>query len=179
MLFKFFCKKDNKGYSLVEVIVAMLILAIITIPLLTSFNVVSKANLNTREKQYASNVATNVLEAVKQYGIEETAIQMHGEVATQSDFNYFTAGSYGSYGGRDAHRQKGYGGKAGKAAAKCTDYDDFFHRTRYRAPEGLIDSAGQITRYDNDLVVRYLDNIVVEDDGYLVNLKAGLRIKVM
>jgi prepilin-type N-terminal cleavage/methylation domain-containing protein len=97
-LIMFICKKNNKGYSLVEVIVAMLILAIITIPLLTSFNFVAKANLNTREKQYAGNVASNVLEGVKQFGIAETSIQMHGEISTQFPFNYFSAGNYLTFG---------------------------------------------------------------------------------
>ena len=38
--------------------------------------------------------------------------------------------------------------------------------------------AGKIRRFDDDLVVRYMDNIAVEDDGYLVNFKGGLSIKV-
>ncbi len=78
-LFKFFlnAKKNNKGYSLVEVIVAMLVLALAAIPLLMGFSVVSKSNVNTRQRQYANTVAINVIEAIKQFGIENTALQMH------------------------------------------------------------------------------------------------------
>ena len=84
-------KKNNKGYSLIEVIVAMLILAIIAVPLLNSLGMTTRVNLDNRDKQYASNVATNIMEAVKQFGISETALQMH----EKTTFKYANATSFG------------------------------------------------------------------------------------
>jgi len=95
-LFKFFlkAKKNNKGYSLVEVIVAMLVLAIAAVPLLMGFSVVSNNNVKTRKSQYANTVATNVLEAIKQFGIENTALQMH----ERENFRLVTGITRGNYG---------------------------------------------------------------------------------
>lgn len=43
----------------------------------------------------------------------------------------------------------------------CRNYDDFFNRTKYTVPEGVLDEKGTMTDFDNDLVIRYLDRIVV------------------
>ena len=47
----------------------------------------------------------------------------------------------------------------------CRDYDDFFSRTRYTVPEGVLDENGRMEAFNNDLVIRYLDRVVVKDDG--------------
>ena len=59
----------------------------------------------------------------------------------------------------------------------CYDYEEFFRRTRYTVPEGVIQD-GMMVRFDNDLVIRYLENILVEDHGYTVRFKAGVEVKV-
>ena len=60
----------------------------------------------------------------------------------------------------------------------CTDYDDFFRITRYRVPDGVLDETGRMEAFNNDLVIRYLDEVVVEDWGYEVIFKAGVTVKV-
>ena len=60
----------------------------------------------------------------------------------------------------------------------CRDYDDFFSRTRYTVPEGVLDENGRMERFNNDLVIRYLDRVVVQDDGYEVVFKAGVKVEV-
>ena len=60
----------------------------------------------------------------------------------------------------------------------CRDYDDFFSRTRYTVPEGVLDENGQMERFNNDLVIRYLDRVVVQDGGYEVAFKAGVKVQV-
>ncbi|MCR4606645.1 MAG: recombinase family protein [Oscillospiraceae bacterium] len=59
----------------------------------------------------------------------------------------------------------------------CYNYDDFFRWTKHELPEGLI-LNGRITRFDNDLVIRYLENVTVLDDGLEVKFKAGITVKV-
>ena len=44
----------------------------------------------------------------------------------------------------------------------CRDYDDFFNRTRYTVPEGVLDENGRMEAFNNDLVIRYLDRVVVK-----------------
>ena len=59
----------------------------------------------------------------------------------------------------------------------CRDYDDFFSRTRYTVPEGMLDENGRMEAFNNDLVIRYLDRVVVKDDGYEVAFKAGVIVE--
>ena len=60
----------------------------------------------------------------------------------------------------------------------CRDYDDFFNRTKYTVPEGVLDENGRMEAFNNDLVIRYLDRVVVWDDGYEVVFKAGVKVEV-
>lgn len=60
----------------------------------------------------------------------------------------------------------------------CRDYDDFFSRTRYTVPEGVLDENGRMESFNNDLVIRYLDRVIVRDDGYEVVFKAGVKVQV-
>lgn len=60
----------------------------------------------------------------------------------------------------------------------CRDYSDFFNRTRYTVPEGVLDENGRMERFNNDLVIRYLDRVVVKDDSYEVTFKAGVAVEV-
>ena len=66
----------------------------------------------------------------------------------------------------------------GKETGACRDYDDFFSRTRYTVPEGVLDENGRMERFNNDLVIRYLDRVIVKDDGYEVIFKTGARVEV-
>ena len=53
-----------------------------------------------------------------------------------------------------------------------------FNRTRYTVPEGVLDENGRMEAFNNDLVIRYLDRVVVKDDGYEVAFKAGVTVEV-
>lgn len=60
----------------------------------------------------------------------------------------------------------------------CYDYEEFFKRTRTEFEEGAFDSDGMLTAFDDNLVIRYLETVTVVDDGYEINFKAGLTVKV-
>ena len=60
----------------------------------------------------------------------------------------------------------------------CCDYDDFWSRTKYTVPEGVLAEDGSVACFDNDLVIRYLDKVIVEEDGYEVSFKAGVTVEV-
>ena len=59
----------------------------------------------------------------------------------------------------------------------CADEDEFFRLTRPLYPEGLI-VDGRVMLYDNEMVIRYLDRVVVNDQNYEVQLKGGITITV-
>lgn len=60
----------------------------------------------------------------------------------------------------------------------CRDYEDFFRRTRYRPELGLIGRDGKIKYFSDDMVIRFLEKVVVTDEGYEVHFKAKVVITV-
>ena len=44
--------------------------------------------------------------------------------------------------------------------------------------EGALDENGRMEAFNNDLVIRYLDRVVVKDDGYEVEFRAGVTEEV-
>ena len=55
-------RRNNRGLSLVELIVSVAILAIIVLPLLSSFVTATRTNVKARNKFRATNVADNIME---------------------------------------------------------------------------------------------------------------------
>ena len=70
-------KNNNGGFTLIETIISMLILAIIVTPLLRTFVVSAVTNNKTKTKQIAGEIATTLMEGIKAYGIEETALELN------------------------------------------------------------------------------------------------------
>ena len=70
-------KLNNEGVSLVELLVAILIMGIIVVPLLSVFTSAARTNRATAEMNSAEVVASNVMEAVKVYGVQKTAKEMY------------------------------------------------------------------------------------------------------
>lgn len=67
-------KSDNRGMTLVEVIVSLLIIALVFTPLLMTFVQAAKVNMATNSEAYSSAAGENVMEEVKAKGIEGYAI---------------------------------------------------------------------------------------------------------
>lgn len=67
---------DSKGVSLIELIVAILILAIIVLPLMKIFVSTAKMNQVNAKNAGASTVAQNVMEAIKVNGLDKTLTQL-------------------------------------------------------------------------------------------------------
>ena len=63
--------QSNKGFTLVEVLVAILVLSIILVPLLSAFVVSANTNAKARRTLRATTLAQNVMEELKAYSLEE------------------------------------------------------------------------------------------------------------
>ena len=59
----------------------------------------------------------------------------------------------------------------------CYDAEEFFRLTRPRYPESVV-SDGRVVGYDNEMAIRYLDRVIVNDQDYEVRLKGGVSITV-
>ena len=67
---------NNGGFSLLEVLVAMVILAIVSIPLLHSFVTTARTNAKAKVLMKATDVAENTVETFKNQDVE-TLIAFH------------------------------------------------------------------------------------------------------
>lgn len=65
--------KNNKGFSLVEVLIAMTVLAIIVVPLLRAFSTSANVNAKAERLMNANNIAQNIIEELKAEGLEAIA----------------------------------------------------------------------------------------------------------
>ncbi|MBQ1171809.1 MAG: type II secretion system protein [Lachnospiraceae bacterium] len=66
-------KKKNEGFTLVELVIAIVILAIAVSPLLSNFIQSSKMNLKSRKQLNALNLAQDIMEGMSQYTAQENA----------------------------------------------------------------------------------------------------------
>lgn len=88
-------KCSNAGFSLVELLIAVTILAIIVIPLLHMFVTSTRINVKSRQMQRATTVAQDIMEGLKAYNLEEVRAQFAPpEGVSPSTYYYPSNGFY-------------------------------------------------------------------------------------
>lgn len=70
-------KCDNRGISLVEIIVSIAILAIIVLPFLNAFVVSARTNAKAKNEMNANKLATNIMEGIEKSSMNALAYQMN------------------------------------------------------------------------------------------------------
>jgi prepilin-type N-terminal cleavage/methylation domain-containing protein len=81
-------KKNNKGITLVELIVTVAILAIIVLPLLRAFVVSAKTNAKAKEKLRTTELAQNIMEGLEASDLEHVAYQFNYPGTDNCDFTF-------------------------------------------------------------------------------------------
>ena len=85
-------KRKNRGFTLVEVLIAAAILSLVVTPILSSFVTIARVNAKSRRRLSATTIANGVMESVKGFEL--------AEIAKQCDFTsvpaYVIAGSAGT-----------------------------------------------------------------------------------
>lgn len=71
-------EKRNRGFTLVEVLVAAAILSIMVTPILSSFVAIARVNAKSRRRLSATAIANSVMESVKGFELQEVSKQFHG-----------------------------------------------------------------------------------------------------
>lgn len=71
-------KKKNEGFTLVELVIAVVILAIAVSPLVSNFIQSSKMNLKARKSLNAMNLAQDIMEGMSQYSVSENTMYFDG-----------------------------------------------------------------------------------------------------
>lgn len=70
-------KGDNRGLSLIEVLIAVTILAIVVTPFLRSFVTAAATNSKAKRNHKATVVAQSVMEGIKAEAMDQLAVQFH------------------------------------------------------------------------------------------------------
>ncbi len=83
-------KENQKGFSLVELIVAIAILAIIVLPLLRAFVVSARTNAKSKEKLRTTELAQNIMEGITASDLESIAYQFNYPGTDNADFTFLT-----------------------------------------------------------------------------------------
>lgn len=68
-------KKNNKGFTLIEVLVSIAMLGLLLVPLLNYFSNNTKLNIKEKETQRATTIAQSVMEEFKSYDTIETIVR--------------------------------------------------------------------------------------------------------
>ena len=78
---------NNAGFSLVELLIAMVVLAIIVVPLLHSFVTSARTNAKSRSTMHATAIAEDVMEMFEAHSLEEMA-EIYGGGNTGRVYQY-------------------------------------------------------------------------------------------
>ena len=85
---------NNQGMTLVEVLVAMIIISVIGVAFLQSFSYAVKTNRLAKQKQEALSIAQTMMEAAKAYSVEEMDAGLSGLVFSSGTYSVNGSGDY-------------------------------------------------------------------------------------
>jgi prepilin-type N-terminal cleavage/methylation domain-containing protein len=102
--------QNNRGVSLVELLVTIVILAIIVLPLLRSFTISASTNAKAKERLRATDVAQNIMEGLAATDLESLAIEMNYPGTGFTDFSLIPVTSeMGNFAVEEVIKQTGSG----------------------------------------------------------------------
>ncbi|MGN0425488.1 MAG: prepilin-type N-terminal cleavage/methylation domain-containing protein [Acetatifactor sp.] len=85
---------NNQGMTLVEVLVAMIIISVIGVAFLQSFSYAVKTNRLAKQKQEALSIAQTMMEAAKAYSVEEMDAGLDSLVFNSGTYSVNSSGNY-------------------------------------------------------------------------------------
>lgn len=143
-------KLNNAGFSLVEVLVAMAVLAILSIPVLSSFSNAARINHKARKEENANTVAADIVEQFKSVSMSEILSSYAGK---------YTEGAGGKY--TFTENRTGANGESYKVVTELEP-------GRYKA------GAEEDNNYNNNInsYVNSVKNFVLREDLYSYDAEA-------
>lgn len=164
-------KEDNRGMTLVELMIAITMLAVITTPFLNSFIVSVRNNNKARNIFRATTVAQNLMEGLEAFTLEEICMQVNQEASKTK--------LYRPYGYKSHYEMdNGQGEKSGTVIDGIYEFSQT-PSNQYRFAIQGIEEDGMF--YDARILLdasgyRHVEN---EEDRWLYNENFSTEVKVM
>ena len=89
-------ERNNSGFTLVELMIAIAILGVIVGPFMHSFVTAARTNAKAQQIQNATMLATNLMEEVKANDMEDLAFQFNYPTRDDSTSRFDIVGTYGN-----------------------------------------------------------------------------------
>lgn len=86
-------KLNNEGVTLVEIIVAMLILAIVVVPFVHSFVTSASTNKKSRETLYGTTIAEDIMELFEDADVKQESVDIQALISAESALGVTDPGS--------------------------------------------------------------------------------------
>jgi len=87
MMLKKIMKKNNTGFTLLEVLVAVIILAVISVPLLRSFATAAQTNRKSKIEEKCTTAAENIVESFRDVDVEELIAKYNIDDETKVEYD--------------------------------------------------------------------------------------------
>ena len=87
-------KNDDRGVTLVEIIVSIAILAIIVLPFLNAFVTATKTNVKAKNEMNATHLATNIMEGIEKNSMKYNMDEVADMSAMDANFDCMCADRY-------------------------------------------------------------------------------------
>lgn len=142
------CLRDARGFTLVELILTIAILAIVTIPILSYFTDAAKHNARSRQKQNATVLAQEVLENFKHsaYNLDDP------NVVCSADPNWTVAAPQSSDGSYSLTQNKDVDRNSFKVTAKITPLNKVNDAAVSAAPASSVAPASVSKDYEKFVI---------------------------
>ena len=83
-------KKNNKGLTLVELLITVTILAIVVLPLLRGFVISAQTNAKAKEKLRTTEISKNIMEGINANSLEDVSRQFNYPGNSKENFKVFS-----------------------------------------------------------------------------------------
>lgn len=129
-------KQDNRGFSLLELLVSIIILVLIMIPLMNNFFNSMRVTNVAEGIQDNSNLASNIMEGLKSLDIQKTLVQFKGDITNFDHFDIIT-NSDGTANAQGKQRLQKNGDGTYSAYAGAEDAQD----VNYFGIDGILENG--------------------------------------
>lgn len=170
--------EDNRGFTLLELVVTVVILALVVAPFLSSFVTASKTNVKSKRIQEANELSQYIIEQFKATSVDE----LKNVYRLTEDSSYRIDGTAGSGYGKTTKRYMGTVSSNITDAALPAGFSDNYKAEITMTPTKTIVNSDEaipvIDRLDKEYCAVFAQNIYKYDSSYPSAIKRGVEVNI-